>query len=73
MPINDRYEIRLPLLCDFPGFMEMATEPRKLAQELVKVSVYENGILVGDAIPLDEAMPIIRAIIDKLFPTEKNE
>lgn len=72
--IAGKYELRFPLLADFPDFMELASEPRKLAQELVKVSVFEDGQLVGNQIPLDAVMPVIRAIIAKLFPdAEKNE
>ena len=62
------YEVTLPLLSTFPQFFQLADNPRKLVQELIKVSVFKNGELVGDAIPLDDAVEIATVISGLLNP-----
>lgn len=73
MLIMDRFELRLPMLNEFPDFLEKAGDPRKLATEIFQSSVYENGVLVGDKVPLPYAIPIYNAILKELNFTEKNE
>lgn len=62
------YEVKLPLLEEFPQFFELADKPRELVQALIKVSVFKNGELVGARIPLDDAMEIVTAISGLLNP-----
>lgn len=62
------YEVNLPLLSTFPQFFELADNPRKLVQELIKVSVFKDGALVGDAIPLEVAVEIATVISGLLNP-----
>ena len=62
------YEIRLPLLQDFPKFFELAETPRLMVGELIKVSVFKDGVLVGDAILLDVTVEIATAISEALNP-----
>jgi hypothetical protein len=67
MEVNG-YEIKLPMLAAFPQFFDLADSPKKLIGELIKVSVYKDGALVGDSIPLEEVLPLMNAISEKLFP-----
>lgn len=66
--MQNGYEIKLPFLADFPEFFELADNPRKLVQELIKVSVFKDGVLVGASIPLDDAVQIASMISGRLNP-----
>lgn len=65
------YEIKLPVLADFPQFFEVADDPKKLIAALLKVSVYQHGVLIGDRIPLVDVVPLMTHVSGILFP--KNE
>lgn len=62
------YEVRLPLLQGFPQFFDLAENPRALVAELIKVSVFKDGELVGDAIPISVAMEVATVISESLNP-----
>lgn len=62
------YDVTLPLLSNFPQFFDLADNPRKLVQELIKASVFKDGALVGDAIPIEDAVEIATVISGMLNP-----
>jgi hypothetical protein len=67
MQVKD-YEIRLPLLEEFPDFFNLAEKPRELVLALMKISVFKNGELVGTRVPVDDAIEIAAAISGRLSP-----
>jgi hypothetical protein len=62
------YDVILPTLSEFPQFFDMAEKPRELVAALIKVSVFKDGSLVGDSIPLEDAVDIATAISGLLSP-----
>lgn len=67
------YQIVMPTLAEFPQFIELADDPKKLIAELLKVSVWKDGVFLGDKIPLQDVVPLMTHISGLLFPGEKNE
>lgn len=62
------YDVMLPTLEKFPQFFTLAETPRELVAELIKVSVFKDGALVGAAVPLEDAVEIATAISGLLNP-----
>ena len=62
------YEIRLPMLAEVPDFFDLTSDPKRLIQELIKLSVFKDGVLVGANVPLDDAVVIAAEITGRLNP-----